>query len=168
MSAIIPVIVQLASLAGVKLSPFKAGALVAAILALLVAIVAVTAGVHLYNAGYAAADGAWREKALEAQLAAMRADRDAARAAAADAALREAAITQRAEQERAGTDAYVEQLKKQNEALAVAGKPNACSLTCDDLRGMRIKSSACGPAARAAGAAGADLRARWRPLRKTP
>jgi len=168
MSAILAAIVQLAGLAGVKLSPFKAGALVAGIIALAIGISAVAAGVHLYNAGYAAADGAWREKALESQLAAMRADRDAARVAAADAALRAVAITQRADQERAGTDAYVDELQKQNAALAAAGKPNACGLTCDDLRGMRIQSAACAPQSRAAAGAGADLRARWRSLRKIP
>lgn len=166
--AVIAAIVQLAGLAGIKLSPFKAGALVAGVLALAIGVAAVAAGVHLYNAGYAAADGAWREKALEAQLAAARADQAAARLAAADAEARAASILHQAEQEKAGTDAYVDELQKQNAALAAAGKPSACGLTCDDLRGMRIKSAACAAPPRAAAGGQADFRARWRSLGKTP
>lgn len=167
MSAIIAGVVQLAGLAGVRLSPFWAGAVLAGAIALMLGIGATVAGVHLYDAGYARADGAWREKALEAQLAAARADQAAARLAAADAEARSAAIQNQAEQEKAGTDAYVDQLQKQNAALASSGKPNACGLTCDDLRGMRIKSAACSAPPRAAGGAGASPRARWRPLGKT-
>lgn len=168
MSIVIGALVQLAGLAGVRLSPFWAGAALAGVLALLVGGGATAAGVHLYNSGYAAADGAWREKALEAQLAAARADEAAARLAAADAEARAAAILHQAEQERAGTDAYVEDLRKQNEALAASGKPNACGLTCDDLRGMRIKSAACAAAAPAAAGGQPDFRARWRSLGKAP
>jgi hypothetical protein len=154
MSAIIAVVVQLAGLAGVRLSPFWAGAALAGIVALVLGGCALGAGVHLYNAGYAAADGKWREKALEAQLAAVQADRDAAKRAAADEALRAASIQQQAEQERAGTDAYVEELKSH-----VVG---ACALSCDDLRGMRIKSGACAAAAGSAGGAGAPAQSRAR------
>ncbi|MET4170948.1 type II secretory pathway pseudopilin PulG [Bradyrhizobium sp. LA6.1] len=164
---IIAAIVQLAGLAGVKLSPFKAGAIVAGVLALVIGISALVAGVHLYNAGYAAADGAWREKALDAQLAAARADQAAARLAAADAEARADKILHQAEQEKAGTDAYVDQLQKQNAALAAAGKPNACGLTCADLRGLRIKSAACAAPPRAAAGGQPDFRARWRSLGKT-
>ncbi|WP_456622131.1 MULTISPECIES: protease IV [unclassified Bradyrhizobium] len=167
MSAIIPIIVRLAGLVGVKLSPFWAGAVFAAIVALILGGSAIGAGVHLYNAGYAAADGAWREKALEAQLAAMRADLDAARRAAGDEALRAATIQQQAEQERAGTDAYVEDLEKRTAALSAGGKPNACALTCDDLRGMRIKSGVCAAAPGVAGSPGAPAQSRGRSLRKT-
>lgn len=164
--AVIAAIVQLLGLVGVKLSPFKAGALLAGALALVIGVAAVTAGFHLYNAGFAAADGAWREKALDAQLAAARKDLIEANRAAGDAVLRARAIEQQAEQERVGTDAYVDELRKRNEALAAAGKPNVCGLTCDDLRGLRIKSAACPAPAGAAGGARADLRARWRSQRK--
>ncbi|WLB43006.1 protease IV [Bradyrhizobium ottawaense] len=167
MSALIAGLVQLARLAGVRLSPFWAGAALASVLALLIGGGATAAGVHLYKAGYAAADGAWREKALEAQLAAARKDLLEANRAAADAVLRARAIEQQAEQERAGTDAYVDDLRKQNAALAAAGKPNACGLTCADLRGMRIKSAACAAEAGSAGGAGSDFRARLRSIRKT-
>lgn len=77
------------------------------------------------------------------QLAAARADQAAARAAVADAAQGADAILHRAEQDKQGTDAYVDELRKQNEALAASGKPSVCGLTCNDLRGMRIKSAAC-------------------------
>ncbi|MHC2666591.1 protease IV [Bradyrhizobium diazoefficiens] len=164
--AVISIIVRLFGLAGVKLSPFWAGAALAGVIALLIGGSAVAAGVHLYNAGYAAADGAWREKALEAQLAAAHADAAEARRAAGDAALRAEAIKEQAEQERAGTDAYVDDLRKRAEALAASGKPNICGLTCDDLRGMRIKSAACPAPAGSAGGIGADLRARARSIRK--
>ena len=167
MSAIIPVIVRLAGLAGVRLSPFWAGAAIAGVIALLIGGALTAAGVHLYNSGYAAADGAWREKALEAQLAAMRADLDAARKAAGDEALRAATIQNQTEQERAGTNAYVEELEKQNAALAAGGKPNVCALTCDDLRGLRIKSSACAAPPGAAASAGAAPRSGFRSFRKT-
>ncbi|MET4153821.1 hypothetical protein [Bradyrhizobium sp. RT7b] len=59
--AVIAVIVRLAGLAGVRLSPFWAGAALAGVLALIVGCAATAAGVHLYNADYAAADDAWRE-----------------------------------------------------------------------------------------------------------
>ena len=165
-SAIIATIVRLAGLAGVKLSPFWAGAALAGALALIVVAGATAAGVHLFNAGYAVADGAWREKALDAQLAAARKDLLEANRAAGDAALRVKAIEQRAEQEKAGTDAYVDELEKRNAAPVAAGKPNVCGLTCDDLRGMRIKSAACTAPPGSAGGIGADLRARARSLRK--
>ncbi|WP_018456791.1 hypothetical protein [Bradyrhizobium sp. WSM4349] len=150
--AVIALIVRLAGVAGLKLSPFWAGAALAGVLALIVGGMATAAAVHLYNVGYAAADGAWREKALEAQLAAARADLDAAMRAAGDEALRAASIQQQAEQERAGTDAYVEELKSH-----VVG---ACALSCDDLRGMRIKSGACTAGAAAAGGASAPAQSR--------
>ncbi|MBR0755629.1 protease IV [Bradyrhizobium jicamae] len=158
MSAVISAIVAGAQLAGVRLSPFWAGAALAGLIALVVGGGAAAAGLHLYNAGYAAADGAWREKALEAQLAAARADIDAAKKAAGDEASRAATIQQQADEERAGTDAYVEDLKKR-----ITG---ACALSCDDLRGMRIKSSACAAPAGAAAAGGAPVRSRWRALGK--
>lgn len=158
MSAVIAVIVQLVGLAGLRLSPFCAGAALAGVVALVVAGGATITGVHLYNAGYAAADGAWREKALEAQLAAAHADLEAANRAAGDEALRAASIQQQAEQEKVGTDAYVEELKQR-----VAG---ACTLTCDDLRGLRIRSGACAVAPGAAGGAGATARSGFRSLRK--
>lgn len=164
--AIIAAIVRLAGLAGVKLSPFWAGAALAGALALIVGCAATATGVHLYNAGYAAADGAWREKALDAQLAAARKDLLEANRAAGDAALRVRAIEQQAQQERVGTDAYVVELERRNAALVAAGKPNVCGLTCDDLRGLRIKSAACTTPPGSAGGAGADLRARARSLRK--
>ncbi|BAL77018.1 protease IV [Bradyrhizobium cosmicum] len=164
--AVIAAIVQLLGLAGVKLSPFKAGALLAGALALVIGIAAVAAGFHLYNAGYAAADGAWREKALDAQLAAARKDLLEANRAAGDAVLRARAIEQQAQQERVGTDAYVDELRKQNEALAASGKPNACSLSCDDLRGMRIKSSACAAPARPADVSGSAGGQRLWPVRR--
>ncbi|TFV34539.1 protease IV [Bradyrhizobium frederickii] len=167
MSAVIAGLVQLAGVAGVRLSPFWAGAALAGVLALLIGSGATAAGVHLYNAGYAAADSAWREKALEAQLAAARKDLQEANRAAADAVLRARAIEQQAEQERAGTDAYVDELTRQNAALAAAGKPNACGLTCTDLRGMRIKSAACAAETGSAGGPSADLRPRLRSVRKT-
>lgn len=157
--AVIALIVRLAGLAGLKLSPFWAGAAIAGVLALLIGGTLTAVGVHLYNAGYASADGAWRAKALEAQLAAARADLDAARRAAGDEALRAATIQQQAEQEKVGTDAYVEELKQR-----VAG---ACTLTCDDLRGLRIKSGACTAGAAAARGAGASARSGLRSLRKT-
>ncbi|MBW7967593.1 protease IV [Bradyrhizobium sp. BR 10261] len=160
--AVIAAIVQLAGFAGVKLSPFKAGAIVAGVAALVVGLSLTAAGVHLFNAGYESADGEWREKALESQLAAARADQAAARLAAADAEARAASILQKAEQERAGTDAYVEDLRKRNEALASAGVKNVCGLTCDDLRGMRINSAACAaPAGVADVPAGAGGKRRW-------
>jgi hypothetical protein len=154
MSAVIAALVQLAGLAGVRLSPFWAGAALAGAIALVLGGCALGAGVHLYNAGYAAADGKWREKALEAQLAAARADLDAANRAAGDEALRAASIQQQAEQERAGTDAYVEELKTH-----VVG---ACALSCDDLRGMRIKSGACTAPAGSAGSTSAPAQSRAR------
>lgn len=167
MSAVIAGLVQLAGLAGVRLSPFWAGAALAGVLALVVGGGAMAAGVHLYKTGYAAADGVWREKALDAQLAAARMDLQEANRAAADAVLRAHAIEQRAEQERVGTDAYVDELQKQNAALAASGKPNACGLTCDDLRGLRIKSAACAAPPRPAAGGQPDLRTRLRPFRKT-
>lgn len=163
---LIAALVQLAGAAGVRLSPFWAGALVAGVLAILAGGALTLAGVHLYDAGYAAADGAWREKALEAQLAAARADQAEARRAAADAAFRAETILHQAEQERAGTDAYVDELRKQAAALAAAGRPNACQLTCDDLRGLRIHTSACPAEPRSAAGPGA-ARPRLRPVRET-
>ena len=98
MSVVIAGLVQLAGLAGVRMSPFWAGAALAGVLALVIGGGAAVTGLHLYNAGYAAADGAWREKALDAQLAVARKDLLEANRAAADATLRAKSIKQQAEQ----------------------------------------------------------------------
>ncbi|MHC2653741.1 hypothetical protein ACVMHY_006320 [Bradyrhizobium barranii subsp. barranii] len=49
---------------------------------------------------------------------------------------------------------------------AICIRRSMCGLTCDDLRGMRIKSAACTAPPGSAGGIGADLRARARSLRK--
>ena len=96
----------------------------------------------IYDAGYAAAGSKCEAEALQSKLDAMQKDRDNARAAAADASLKLAALEAQSKIEEERTAAYVEDLKNH--------PAPGCALTCDDLRGMRIASSACPALPRAA------------------
>ena len=133
---------------GITTSGFAAGALVAA--GLFLAFGAYS--YKLYDAGRSSAQSECEAAALRSQLDAVIADRDRARMAAASASLRMAAIEAEANVEKEGTRKYVEELQ-QRIAAEQAAKPagaqvNACALTCDDLRGMRVPSAACGTAPR--------------------
>lgn len=99
-------------------------------------------GFKIYDAGYAAAGSKCEAEALQSKLDAMQKDRDNARAAAADASLKLAALEAQSKIEEERTAAYVEELKNR--------PAPGCALTCDDLRGMRIASSACPALPRAA------------------
>ncbi|WP_316172158.1 MULTISPECIES: protease IV [unclassified Bradyrhizobium] len=103
-------------------------------------------GIHVYDAGYAAADSQCQAAALRAQLAAAAKDRDDARVAAADASLKLAAIQQQSKVEEERTADYVAELEKR--------PAPSCALTCDDLRGMRIASKSCPSGARTSTGAG--------------
>jgi hypothetical protein len=148
MSALaIALITRLSGLFGLKLSEFWAGAIAAALLAAGLGLYSW----RLYDAGYASAEGKCEAAALQSQIDALQADRDNAMAAARDAALRLASIEKQAHDNDERTAAYVAEL----EARKQDGKPNACALTCDDLRGMRIVSKACPAGPRPAAGAGA-------------
>ncbi|UFX41780.1 hypothetical protein HAP47_0020980 [Bradyrhizobium sp. 41S5] len=101
MSWIIAIVVRLAGLAGVSLSPFAAGALFAGGLAVVAGGAAIAGGAHLYNAGFSSADAKCEAAQVAAQNAQLQArlaekdrqlvfanalqQRDAKRAAAAEA-----------------------------------------------------------------------------------
>ncbi|MGN8547687.1 hypothetical protein ACQPTN_24095 [Bradyrhizobium sp. 13971] len=104
MSWVVAVLVRLAGLAGVDLSPFAAGALFAGGLAVVAGVAAIAAGAHLYNAGFSAADAKCEAAHVVEQNAQLQArlaekdrqlvfanalqQRDAKRAAAAEAQLK--------------------------------------------------------------------------------
>jgi hypothetical protein len=90
--------------------------------------------IHVYDAGYAAADAEWQAKALQSKIDAMTKDRDDARAAAADASLKLAAIQAQTDAEKEQTDAYIAELENR--------PAPSCALTDDDLRGMRAPTGA--------------------------
>jgi hypothetical protein len=147
MSLIVPLIVRIAGLFGIRLNGFAAGAIITAGLFLAFGIYSY----KLYDAGYASAHSQCEADALRSQLEAVQADRDRARLAAASASLRMAAIEAQSMTEKEGTAKYVEELRQRVEQAEKATTPNtapinACALTCDDLRGMRIPSAACGTA----------------------
>lgn len=126
MSAAIALVIRVLALFGVSLSPFAAGAILAA-----VAIGAAgVGGLRIYEAGRNAAEIKCEAAALEAQLRATEIDRDASVKALGDARLRTAAVERQASDEQERTAAYVATLEKQAGA--------ACALNDDDLRGMRI------------------------------
>lgn len=138
-------IVRLAAMCGFSISPVVAFLIGAG--AVLVAGGAYT--MKIYNAGYASAESKCEAAALQAQIDAMKQDRDTARSAAADATLKLAAIEAQTKEEQERTAEYVDELKNR--------PAPSCALTCDDLRGMRIASSSCPAGPRpAAGARKAD------------
>jgi hypothetical protein len=139
---------RLAGLFGVRLSPFATGAIVAAGIGLTLVSGAAIAGWKLYDAGAETARAACRMDELQSEVDVLKMDRDNARAAAADATFKQVAIKQAADQEKAKTDDYIAKLEER--AKAKPDEARACHLTCDDLRGMRIDTKACG--AEAAGA----------------
>jgi len=96
-------------------------------------------GIHVYDAGYAAADSKCEAAALQAKLDALQKDRDDARAAAADASLKLAAVQAQTDAEKEQTDAYIAELEKRP-------APSNCALTDDDLRGMRASTGKPAPA----------------------
>ena len=121
--------VWILGLFGINLSGFAAGAIVFA-----VATAAICGGVtwwtvHWYNSGYETADGEWKAKELQAQIAKLEDDRDAARAAAASASIKVAAIAEQAKQGKEADAKYIEELKSR----PIGG----CALTDADRRGMR-------------------------------
>jgi hypothetical protein len=112
------------------------------------------AGFKIYDAGYAAADSKCQAAALQSQLAAVEADRDNARSAAADASLKLAALEANSTIEQERTAEYVDELEGRAAAAKSEGRPNACALTCDDMRGLRIPSKSCPAGPRPSAAAG--------------
>ncbi|MHC1943438.1 hypothetical protein IF803_03530 [Bradyrhizobium sp. UFLA06-06] len=79
MSWIVAILVRLAGLAGVNLSPFAAGALFAGCLAVVAGSAAIVGGAHLYNAGFGSAEAkceAAQVAEQNAQLQARLAERD--------------------------------------------------------------------------------------------
>ncbi|MBR0871213.1 hypothetical protein JQ633_12650 [Bradyrhizobium tropiciagri] len=100
MGVVVPIVMRLAGFAGIKLSPFAAGALFAGVLALLAGGGAIAGGLHLYNAGERNADARCEAATVTAQNAQLQArlaekdrqldavnalqQRDAGRAAAAE------------------------------------------------------------------------------------
>jgi hypothetical protein len=123
-------ITRLASLAGVSLSPFWAGAVGATIIAAAGSTAVGVGSYKLYEAGRAAAESECQASALQAQIDAMQKDRDDARAAAADATLKLTAIRAHSAEEEQRTADYVAELEKR--------PAPACDLTAADLRGMRV------------------------------
>ncbi|MBR0695937.1 protease IV [Bradyrhizobium lablabi] len=154
MSWIVAIVVRLAGLAGITLSPFAAGALFAGALAIVIGGAGLAGGLELYNAGYRAADSAWRAKNLQARIDALEVDQDAARRALADARLKVAAIEKQSAEDKQGTADYVEDLKKRFQA--------ACAITDDDLRGLRAQAGADRRATGVAAGAGQSHAAGWR------
>ncbi|SDC06085.1 hypothetical protein SAMN05216337_1001154 [Bradyrhizobium brasilense] len=145
MSLIVPIILRLAALAGLKLSPFAAGAALAGVLAVALAGAGAATGLKIYNAGQSSAESECQAAALQARIDTLEADQAIGRRALADARLKVTALEEQSEQDRKGTADYVEDLKKSYQA--------ACALTDDDLRGLRAQGRAGrGPAAK--GAAG--------------
>lgn len=147
----IALITRVGGLFGLKLSEFWAGAIAAALLAAAIGVYSW----RLYDAGYAAAESKCEAASLQSQIDALQADRDNALKAASDASLRLASIEKQAHDNDERTAAYVAELEARKTDLAKDGKPNACALTCDDLRGMRIASRACPAGPRPAAGAGA-------------
>ncbi|UGY14571.1 hypothetical protein HAP48_0039495 [Bradyrhizobium septentrionale] len=104
MSWIVAIVMRLAGLAGVSLSPFAAGALFAGGLAVVAGGAAIAGAAHLYNAGFSSADAKCEAAQVAEQNAQLRArleekdrqlvfantlqQRDAKRAAAAEAQLK--------------------------------------------------------------------------------
>ncbi len=142
MSAAVALLVRILGLFGVSLSPFVAGAVLAAVIAAGAGLF----GLHLYNAGYASADSAWQAKALQSQIDALVADRDLARRALGDERLRTAAIELQSTADKEGTAVYVEQLKTSFAA--------ACALNDADIDFLRKRAGPGRGQARAAGAGG--------------
>lgn len=87
-------------------------------------------GSSRYDDGKADAEGKCRAAAIQSQLDAMTADRDAARAAENAAKAELAKLTADHNKEMEGVAEYVEELKSRPVA--------ACLLTDADLRGMRV------------------------------
>ncbi|GIQ73174.1 hypothetical protein [Bradyrhizobium sp. RD5-C2] len=101
MSWVVAIVMRLAGLAGVNLSPFAAGALCAGGLAVVAGGAAIAGGAHLYNAGFGSAEAKCEAAQVAAQNAQLQArleekdrqlvfanalqQRDAKRAAAAEA-----------------------------------------------------------------------------------
>lgn len=118
-----------ASLFGIRLSDFAAGAIAAAMI-----VVGIAGGVSYitfsaYRHGVEKTEAKWQARALQSKLDAATADLAAARTAAADAALRAKAIEAQSQIEMEGVAEYVEELKKR--------AAPACLLTDADLRGLR-------------------------------
>ncbi|UGY23080.1 hypothetical protein HU675_0034755 [Bradyrhizobium septentrionale] len=104
MSWIVAIVIRLAGLAGVSLSPFAAGALIAGGLAVLAGGAAISGAAHLYNAGFSSADAKCEAAQVAEQNAQLQArleekdrqlvfanalqQRDAKRAAEAEAQLK--------------------------------------------------------------------------------
>lgn len=140
---------RLLALFGVSLSPFWAAFIAFGIIGAAGGVGAI----KLYEAGKASAESKCQVDALQAEVDAMKKDRDDARAAAADVTLKLAAIKKQTDDEKEGTAAYVAELEKR--ADASRKEADACRLTCDDLRGMRISSKSCPGTAGARPAGGA-------------
>lgn len=144
MSVIIPLVIRVLALFGVRLSPFAGGAIVAGLVALALG----GASFALYLKGYHAAEATCEAAALRSQIAALERDAAVARDALADARLRAAGIELQSNAEKAETQNYVEQLK--------ARFASACAINDDDLRGMRINVAPGAAAGAAAGGRRAD------------
>src|SRR5437899_2862716 len=124
-AAAFALIVRIAGLFGVKLSPFIAGAILAGVLAAAFGIYSL----KLYNAGFASAESQCEAEALRSQIAALTKDRDDANRAAAEASLRASAILQRSETEAERTSRYVAELESRPIASPDAA-PNKPSNVC--------------------------------------
>lgn len=158
MSVAVGLIIRLLGLGGVSLSPFAAGAILAGV----IAAAAGGVGLHLYNAGWHAADTEWQAKALQSKLDAANADLSNMKRAAADATLRAEAIEGDLSTERGRTASYVNYLKTH--------KVGGCDLDDPDITGMSGQTGRAGPArqkpaarpprANAAGAGAADRKGR--------
>ncbi|MEY9674561.1 hypothetical protein [Bradyrhizobium elkanii] len=120
MSWVVAILMRLAGVAGVNLSPFAAGALFAGGLAVLAGGAAVAAGAHLYNAGFSSADA----KCEAAQVAEQNAQLQA-RLAEKERQLVFANSLQQRDAKRAA--AAEEQLKSNQGAIdATPANPNKC------------------------------------------
>lgn len=120
MSWIVAILMRLAGPAGVKLSPFAAGALFAGGLAVVVGGAAIAGGAHLYNAGFSSADA----KCEAAQVAAQNAQLQA-RLEEKDRQLVFANTLQQRDAKRAA--AAEEQIKSNQGAIdATPDNPNQC------------------------------------------
>lgn len=142
MSVAVAIVVRILGLFGVSLSPFVAGAIVAGVIAAAAGFVSL----HLYNAGWHAADNAWQAKALQSQIDALTEDRDQARRALGDERLKVASIELQSSAAKEETETYVENLKKTFAA--------ACALDDADIRFLHQRAGPGRARPRAAGTAG--------------